>query len=147
MHLASRWPRFFVRQGAFCRCVQAVPRGRSRLHSCKRRWPPEVLLLRRPPRGQKGEKNRVGCPRPSSDRVYMYWYKGHVSYTTSRRNGLIYSYTYTRSLPILHVYTAAACWIVGITADQYQSDPDFSYVRMLTMWLLRAYTTIIQSWY
>ena len=36
--------------------------GRGWLHSWKRHWPPESLFLRRPPRGEKGEKNKTGCP-------------------------------------------------------------------------------------
>ena len=40
-----------------------VPRGWSRLDNWIRRWPPEkVLFLRRPPRGEKGEKAEAGCP-------------------------------------------------------------------------------------
>ena len=65
-----------------------VPRGWSRLHSWKRRWKlEEVILLRRAPRGEKGEKSIVGCP--SSD-PSMYCYV--ATRTRSNSNVLIYGY-------------------------------------------------------
>ena len=62
-----------------------------------------------PPNATRSKKTKPGAPSHSSDpSMYVLIYTTRVIHTTSGSNGLIYGYTCTRSLPILHVYTAAA---------------------------------------
>ena len=80
-HRASKLAPFFVREGAFCRCVQAVCRGWSRIYSRKRWWQPEeVIFLRWAHVAKRAKPPTPGAPSP-----------------TSSENVLIYGYTYTRT--------------------------------------------------